>query len=283
MSADVAVIGLGAMGKPIALNLIKAGYTVEVWNRTPTKSQEVSSHGGIPVAGLSQVTAPIVLTLLPDMKELREVLNQGLQHALAKDSIVVVMGTTSPLSVKELSKDLASLDIHIVDAPVSGGDVGAQCGDLSIMVGATEEDFLRLKPFFSKIGKTILHVGSIGSGQTLKACNQLIVGANFVAIAEALTLARKSGISDENFYQIIAHGLAGSKTLDVKWEKLHSGEFTPGGKSLFQLRDLGIAEELAKSLGLNLESLHTTLAMYQRLIDLGQGEIDHSGVIKGIK
>jgi 2-hydroxy-3-oxopropionate reductase len=271
------------MGRPIALNLIKAGYRVKVWNRTPSKMQELVAHGGIAITELSQVTAPIVLTLLPDMKELQEVLKQGLQQALSRNSIVVVMGTTSPRAVKELSEELSSLGIHIVDAPVSGGDVGAQRGELSIMVGATEEHFLRLKHIFSKIGKTILHVGPIGSGQILKACNQLIVGANFVAIAEALTLARKSGISDENFYQIIAHGLAGSKTLDVKWEKLHSGEFTPGGKSLFQLRDLGIAEELATSLGLNLESLHTTLEKYQRLIDMGHGEIDHSGVIKAVE
>ena len=193
------------------------------------------------------------------------------------------MGTTSPLSVKKLSEELYTFGIHVVDAPVSGGDVGAQRGDLSIMVGATDEDFLRLKPLISKIGKTILHVGPIGSGQTLKACNQLIVGANFVAIAEALTMARKSGITDDNFYQIIAHGLAGSKALDVKWEKLNSGDFTPGGKSLFQLRDLGIAEELAASLGLTLESLHTVSELYRRLIAMGQGEIDHSGVIKAVE
>ena len=174
MSADVAVIGLGAMGKPIALNLVKAGYTVEVWNRTPTKLEEVASQGGIAVTELSDISAPIVFTLLPDIKELHEVLNLGLRQALKKDSIVVVMGTTSPLAVKKLSEELFKFGIHIVDAPVSGGDVGAQRGDLSIMVGATDEDFLRLKPLFSKIGKTILHVGPIGSGQTLKACNQLI-------------------------------------------------------------------------------------------------------------
>ena len=283
MSADVAVIGLGAMGKPIALNLIKAGFTVEVWNRTSTKSEEVASQGGIAVTELSDISAPIVLTLLPDIKELYEVLNLGLRQTLKKDSIVVVMGTTSPLAVKKLSEELFTFGIHIVDAPVSGGDVGAQRGDLSIMVGATDEDFLRIKPLISKIGKTIIHVGPIGSGQTLKACNQLIVGANFVAIAEALTMARKSGITDDNFYQIIAHGLAGSKALDVKWEKLNSGDFTPGGKSLFQLRDLGIAEELAASLGLTLESLHTVSELYRRLIAMGQGEIDHSGVIKAVE
>lgn len=282
MTATVAVVGLGAMGKPIAVNLVKAGLSVEVWNRSRGKIDELTDHGATS-GDLDTLSAPIILTVLPDIAELREVLAHGLLSSLHDNSILVIMGTTSPSAVITLSDELSPKNIHVVDAPVSGGDVGAQRGDLSIMVGASNASFDRLTPIFRHIGKTILHVGPVGSGQVLKACNQLMVGANLLALGEALTIARKSGISDENFYQIIANGLAGSKALEVKWEKLHSGDFTPGGKSQFQLRDLKIGEELARSLGLDLASLKTTIELYQRLIDSGHGGIDHSGVIKAVE
>lgn len=282
MSADIAVIGLGAMGKPMAHNLVKAGFSVEVWNRSQHKVDELVQAGARSTA-LEKITAPIILTVLPDSAEVKQLLQQGLVQSLNNNSILVIMGTVAPSAMTDLARELAPTGAHVVDAPVSGGDVGAQRGDLSIMVGAAVEDFKRLETIFATLGKTILHVGPVGSGQVLKACNQLIVGANLVAIAEALTLARKSGIKDDDFYAIIANGLAGSKALEVKWEKLHSGQFTPGGKSEFQLRDLKIVAELARSLGLDLASVATSIAMYQRLIDQGEGGIDHSGVIHAVE
>lgn len=282
-SADVAVIGLGAMGKPMAKNLITAGFKVEVWNRSTAKAAELQQLGGIQVSSLSNISAPIILTVLPDIFELREVLTSGLMKALSSNSILVVMGTLSPIAITELATELTSTGVRVVDAPVSGGDVGAQRGELSIMVGGDANDFDRLLPIFRKLGKKIIHVGPLGSGQVLKACNQLIVGANFLAIAEALTLARRSGIKDQDFYDVIANGLAGSKALEIKWEKLTTGNFTPGAKSEFQLRDLKIVAELAEKLSLKLNSTEVVRSAYQKLISDGKGQIDHSGVIAAIE
>jgi 2-hydroxy-3-oxopropionate reductase len=167
-----------------------------------------------------------------------------------------------------------------VDAPVSGGDVGAQEASLSIMVGGSNQDFARILPFLKVIGASIKHVGELGSAQGLKACNQILVGGNLVAIAEALALSRKFGISDQDFFDVISNGLAGSTTLTTKWSKLRSGDFSNGGKSSFQLKDLLIALEAASGAGLKLPLTELLSDLYQEHIDKGNSDLDHSSIIK---
>jgi 2-hydroxy-3-oxopropionate reductase len=167
-----------------------------------------------------------------------------------------------------------------VDAPVSGGDVGAQEARLSIMVGGSSQDYARLLPFFNVIGSSIKHVGELGAAQGLKACNQILVGGNLVAIAEALTLSRKFGISDQDFFDVISNGLASSTALNAKWPKLASKDFSNGGKSSFQLKDLLIALEAANGAGLNLPMTQLLSDMYQEHVDNGNSDLDHSSIIK---
>jgi len=180
----------------------------------------------------------------------------------------------------EINELVGTKGARAVDAPVSGGDVGAQEARLSIMVGGGSQDYARILPFLKVIGTSIKHVGEIGSAQGLKACNQILVGGNLVAIAEALSLSRKFGISDQDFFDVISNGLAGSSTLTTKWSKLISGDFSNGGKSSFQLKDLLIALEAADGAGLKLPLTQLLFDLYQEHIDKGNSDLDHSSIIK---
>jgi len=199
---------------------------------------------------------------------------------LDKDDLLVVMGTVSPESMIHINNLVVTKGARAVDAPVSGGDVGAQEARLSIMVGGGSQDYARILPFLKVIGASIKHVGEIGSAQGLKACNQILVGGNLVAIAEALALSRKFGISDQDFFDVISNGLAGSTTLTTKWSKLISGDFSNGGKSSFQLKDLLIALEAADGAGLKLPLTQLLSDLYQEHIDKGNSDLDHSSIIK---
>jgi len=218
--------------------------------------------------------------VLPNSDEVLEVLHNGLLNTLEKDDLLVVMGTVSPESMTIIDELVGTKGARAVDAPVSGGDLGAQEARLSIMVGGSSQDYLRILPFFRVIGSSINHVGELGSAQGLKACNQIMVGGNLVAIAEALSLSRKFGISDQDFFDVISNGLAGSNALNTKWPKLSSGDFSDGGKSSFQLKDLLIALEAAAGAELNLPLTNLLTDLYQQHIDNGNSELDHSSIIK---
>ena len=245
----VAVVGLGAIGLPVAKNLAKAGVNVQVWNRSDAKAEEAVAAGASRVQKLSDIDAAIVLTVLPDMPQVRSVLDDGLLAALKKSDVLVIMGTVSPVAVPELGKELAEKGVHLLDAPVSGGDVGAQNASLSIMVGG-DIDVLRLvEPTFLKLGSTVRHLGPLGSGELAKACNQIVVAVTLTALAEAVTLARKAGLDTKIVLDILAGGLANSQALTVKREKIETSDYRPGGSAVFQLKDLRFALEAGKDSG----------------------------------
>ena len=282
-SERVAVIGLGAMGLPIAINLVKAGFDTEVWNRSPDAIARAVSAGAREINALDQCNSTVVLTVLPDINEVEEILSRGLHAALKTDAILVVMGTVSPNAVIELAKRLAVDGIHVVDAPMSGGDIGAQQASLSIMVGADPEIFDRLAPVFEAIGTTIRLLGLVGSGQVAKAANQIVVAATLAAIGEAITLARRSGLDPKTMLDILSGGLANSQALIIKREKIESGDFQPGGISRYQLKDLRIALEAASSQGLDFLVTDAVTRLYADLVDHGDGELDHSAIVREIE
>jgi len=280
---EVAVVGLGVMGLPIVKNLLKAGFEVEVWNRSEPAIVNAASMGAHKMNSLTECRSQIVLTILPDSNDVREVLANGLQSALKPGSILVVMGTISPVAMKELAQELAPHGIRAIDAPMSGGDVGAQAGTLSIMVGGDEVTFQELLPIFEAIGKTIRLLGPVGAGQLTKACNQVIVAITLTALGEAITLARQSGLDAHNVLDILAGGLANSQALTIKREKIESGDFTPGGFSKFQLKDLNFALESAQASGVDLPVTTVVQQLFSDLVAHGDGDLDHSAIIREIQ
>jgi 2-hydroxy-3-oxopropionate reductase len=258
----IGVAGLGAIGMPIAKNL-SSNVELQVWNRNQAKYSFSSGSAIHQLSHLTDFDASIILTVLPSHIEVFEILAKGLLEVLAENDLLVVMGTVSPQSMHDINTLLLTKGARAVDAPVSGGDIGAQEGQLSIMVGGLEGDFERVKPFLLKTAKSFRYVGPLGTAQALKAANQIIVGGNLVAIAEGLTLTRRYGISDEDFFEVISNGLAGSAVLNAKWSKIQTADFAKGGKSSFQLKDLEIALKEAAQLNLNLPLTELVASLYK--------------------
>jgi 2-hydroxy-3-oxopropionate reductase len=277
----VAVVGLGVMGLPIAKNLVKAGIATEVWNRSEASILKAVEAGASRAESLSDISAPVILTVLPDIKEVREVIANGLP--LTPGTLLVVMGTVSPVAMTDLAKELSQKGIRVVDAPMSGGDVGAINATLSIMVGADQADYEELLPIFQRIGKTIRLLGPVGAGQLTKACNQVVVAITLTALGEAVTLARKSGLDAHAVLDILSGGLANSQALTIKREKIESGDFTPGGFSKFQLKDLKFALESAVATGVELPVTSVVTELFTDLVKNGDGDLDHSAIIREIE
>ena len=279
----VTVVGLGAIGLPVAINLAKSGAPTFVWNRSQTPTDKAVAAGATQFKNLSDNDSAIVLTVLPDLPQVDEVLANGLEESMKSGDVLVVMGTVSPIKVAELAKRLSTKGIRLLDAPVSGGDVGAQNATLSIMVGGDAKDLADVLPTFEKIGQTIRHLGPVGAGEMAKACNQIIVAATLTAIAEAVTLGRRAGLDTTVLIDILAGGLAGSQALNVKRSKIESNDYTPGGAANFQLKDLRFALEAGAATGTSLTMTEEVTKLYTALVESGNGGLDHSGIIREIE
>ncbi len=277
--ADVAVVGLGAIGLPVCLNLVRSGRTVQAWNRSAPAATIAAEAGAEVVTSVADVDAPVVLVALPDMPQIDEALDAGLRGALQRDDLLVVLSTVAPAAVRSLSQRLHRAGVGVVDAPVSGGDVGAQEATLAIMVGASDDDFVRCKTLLDVIGGYVVHLGPVGAGATTKMANQVVVGATLAAIGEALTLTRSAGLPDGAVLDLLSAGLAGSRALAVKRSKLETGHFQPGGSARNQLKDLEHALTTASDLGAELEVTRAVTTLYRRLEDRGLGSLDHSAVV----
>ena len=275
---DAAVIGLGAIGLPVAVNLSKA-ISVQGWNRSPMDPSDPKASSVVLVAELRELHATNYLVVLSDEAAILETLDKGLLEVLKPDDLIIVLSTISPEAMHKIQAKIQSKGARVVDAPVSGGDIGAQRGELSIMVSGEPKDCARAEGLLKQTAKSIRNVGTLGKAQTLKACNQIIVGAHLVALAESLALARRNGVSDQDFFDVISNGLAGSTALNVKWEKLVSGDFTQGGNSEYQLKDMGIALEIARQVSLKLPLSQTVAEIYRIHKELGNAALDHSSVL----
>jgi 2-hydroxy-3-oxopropionate reductase len=281
MADTVGFIGLGIMGKPMAENLIEAGYDLVAYNRTREKAEELD---GATVAETPKEVAEqsdIIITMLPDSPQVEEVLagEEGVLEGVRDGALIVDMSTISPVVTEELAKKAEERGASMLDAPVSGGDVGAIDGTLSIMVGGGEEDFERALPLFEVMGETVTHVGPVGTGQVVKAANQIVVALTIEAVSEALVLGSKGGVPPEKILDVLGGGLAGNKVMEVKREKMLEHSFDPGFRVELHHKDLGIALAAAREYGVSLPVTAVVDQMLETLKMLGRGDQDHSALL----
>lgn len=280
---SVAVLGLCVMGLPIALNLSKAGFSTQGWNRS-TGSAEIAQKNGVLICtDLKEIDSEILLITLPDLPQLIEILDVGLREVLKPGQIIMVMSTTSPVAIVKFADEMKLLGVKVIDAPMSGGEVGAQNASLSIMAGGDEVDFNYVKPVLEALGKTVLLMGPIGSGQLTKAANQIVVAINLSAVGEAITLARRAGLDAHKVLEIFTGGLANSAALELRRPKIEARDFPAGGKSKFLLKDLRFALAAAESSETKLPMTELVTNLYETLIEHGDGDLDHSAIIREIE
>jgi 2-hydroxy-3-oxopropionate reductase len=279
----VGFVGLGIMGSAMAGNLLAAGHALVVYNRTRAKAEELPGRGAKVVESPREVAerSDVVVTMLPGPPEVGEVVagEGGLLEGAEAGSLVIDMSTSSPSLARELHRVAKDRGVGMLDAPVSGGDVGAIDGTLSIMVGGDEADFERARPLFGAMGETVVHVGGAGAGQTVKACNQVVVALVIEAVSEALVLGSRAGVEAEKVIEVLSGGLAASKVLEVKGEKFLSHDFEPGGKVEYHRKDLGIALEAGREHGAALPVTALVDQMFGALVAKGRGGRDHSALI----
>ena len=281
MADTVGFIGLGIMGRPMAENLIEGGYDLVVYNRTREKAGELS---GATVAGSPKEVAEnsdIIITMLPDSPQVEEVLLgvDGVLEGVGEGDLIVDMSTISPVATEELSEKAREKGASMLDAPVSGGDVGAIDGTLAIMVGGSEEDFGRALPLFEVMGGNVTHVGPSGTGQVVKAANQIVVALTIEAVSEALVLGSKGGVAPEKILDVLGGGLAGNKVMEAKREKLLEHSFDPGFKIELHHKDLGIALAAGREYGVTLPVTAVVDQMLETLRMRGRGDQDHSAIL----
>jgi 2-hydroxy-3-oxopropionate reductase len=279
----IGFIGLGIMGRPMARNLLKAGYPLVVHNRSQAAVQELTGLGAEAAASPAEVArrARIVITMLPNSPDVEAVAlgPQGIVEGARAGGLLADMSTISPLVSQRVAAALAARGVRMLDAPVSGGEKGAIEAGLSIMVGGEPGDLDEVRPVFQALGKTITHLGPIGSGGFVKLANQIIVAINLTGIAEALTLGTKAGIDLERMITALSGGLAGSRCLDQKRPNYLAAAYQPGFKIDLHCKDLGLIMEAAHALGVPLPTTAVVQELFSALRVKGRGGLDHSGVI----
>lgn len=279
----VGYIGLGLMGKSIARNILKAGFPLVVHNRSRAAVDELVMEGAKAASSPAVVAAQVdvVFTNLPDSPDVEKVAlgEKGIIEGAHKGLIFVDNSTIKPTSARMIAKKLADKGVLSLDAPVSGGDIGAKDGTLTVMVGGDAAAFERVMPVFQAMGKTITLVGESGAGQVAKAANQIMVAAQMVAMGELLIFARKSGVDPQKVVEAIKAGAAQCWSLDVKPPRLFVGNRNPGFKAYMQLKDLKIVMDTAREYNVPLSSATEHTKLFQQMIDMGLGEQDNSAVI----
>lgn len=283
MSKRVAFIGLGIMGAPMARNLLAAGYRLTVCNRSRGPVDALVAEGAEPAATPAEAAAEadFVITMLPDSPQVREVV-AGANGALAgarPGTLLIDMTTMSPIVARELAAQAAERGCAMLDAPVSGGDVGARAGTLSIMVGGEAADLERARPLLEVLGARIVHVGPSGAGQLVKACNQLVVVQHFAAVAEALVLASKAGLDLERVLDVLSGGMAGSRIMEVRRRNFLDRDFRPGFKLDLLAKDLEIVHATARELRVPLPMTAAASELVEAARIAGHGEDDNSALL----
>src|SRR5215203_2797249 len=271
------------MGAFMAGNLLEAGHELVVHNRTRTKAERLAQRGARVADSPREVAegSNVIITMLPGPPQLEEIVagEDGLLEGAREGSLIIDMSTSSPILARELARTARNKAVGILDAPVSGGDVGARDGTLSIMVGGEEDDFERARPLFRVMGETVVHVGGTGAGQVVKACNQIVVALVIEAVAEALVLGSKASVAPERVVEVLSGGLAANKVLNVKGEKFSSHNFTLGGKVEYHRKDLGIALAAGREYGVTLPVTALVDQMFEVLETKGRGSWDHSALL----
>jgi len=283
MISKVGYIGLGIMGKPMASNILSAGFTLVVHNRSRESVKELVRKGAVEAHTPAEVAeqVDVVITNLPDSPDVELVAlgEDGIIYGAHDGLIYIDNSTIKPASTRMIGEQLAEKGVTMLDAPVSGGDVGAINGTLTIMVGGPADTLAEVMPVLRAIGKTITHVGGLGDGQIAKAANQIMVAAQMVAMGELLILAQKAGADPEKVVQAIRGGAAGCWALENKPQRLFAGNREPGFKAYMQAKDLGIVMDTAREYGVPLPSTAVNTQLFNAMLALGMRELDNSAVI----
>ena len=285
--ARVGVIGLGLMGKPMALNLHRAGAKVHITSRSPGPAQELATRGLLAEPSAQAVVEAVgpggfVIVMVTDTPAMRAVLEgpEGVLSSDLTDVTVIDMGTTQVMDTRELAALVEAAGGRYLDAPVSGGQVGAEAGTLSIMAGGAQSDFDRALPLFQILGDRVTLVGGVGAGQVAKSANQMIVGMTLDAVAEALTLAEASGVDPAKVREALNGGFAGSRILELHGERMVNGRFEPGGRITVQRKDMVQAVALADYVGADLPGLQKSREIWDLAVDRGLGDLDQAGIFQ---
>ena len=287
MPHKVGFIGLGVMGAPMARNLLEAGHEVVVHSRSRGPVDELAAAGAAPASSPREVAerADVVITMLPDSPAVEAVVlgDDGVLAGASEGDLLIDMSTIHPTVSVAIAQAAAERGVGVLDAPVSGGDVGAQQGTLSIMVGGEESDYERAQPLFDVLGKTIVHVGDHGAGQVVKACNQVVVGITIAAVSEALVLGSKAGVHPEKILDVLGGGLAGNKVMEMRRQKFLEHDFSPGFRIDLHHKDLNIALESGDAYGVPLAVTGLVQQYFRALRVKGHGGDDHSGLLQLIE
>jgi 2-hydroxy-3-oxopropionate reductase len=284
--SNIGFIGLGIMGKPMAANLIKGGHTLLLHSRSGVP-QELIAAGGKACASAKEVAqkSDIIITMVPDTPDVEKVLfgENGVAGGLAKGKTVVDMSSISPIETKKFAKRINEAGCEFVDAPVSGGEVGARNAALTIMAGGSQAAFDKVKPVFELMGKNITLVGGNGDGQTCKVCNQIIVALNIEAVGEALVFAAKAGADPAKVRQALMGGFATSRILEVHGERMIKRTFDPGFRIELHQKDLNLALSGARAMGVSLPNTATAQELFNACAAAGGGAWDHSAMVRALE
>ena len=287
MSETLGFIGLGIMGKPMAKNLINAGYNLVVLDVVKGPVDELVAMGAEAAGSPSEVASKVkkIITMLPDGPDVEKVVlgENGIIEQAGSDTALIDMSSISPTITKKIAGALAEKGARALDAPVSGGEPGAIAGQLAIMVGGPEDLFNEMKPAFDVVGKSAVLVGDTGAGQTTKLVNQILVGIHIEAMGEAFLLATKAGVDQMKVYEAIKGGLAGSNVLNAKVPLMLARNFKPGFKIRLHQKDLKNALEAATTMGLSLPVTNAVQDMITELVNDGKGDDDHGGIVQALE
>lgn len=279
----VGYIGLGLMGRAMARNILKAGFPLVIHNRSRQAVNELVAEGAQEAFSPAEVAnqVDVVFTNLPDSPDVESVAlgSKGIIESIRPGMVFVDNSTIKPATARYLSEQFVEVGVLALDAPVSGGDIGAKKGTLTIMVGGPVEALERVMPIFRVMGKTITHVGESGAGQIAKAANQIMVAAQMVALGELIVFAKKTGADPQKVVEAIRGGAAQCWTLDIKPPRLFHGNRKPGFKAYMQAKDLGIVIDTAREYGISLPSAAVDAQLFNAMLEMGMSELDNSAVI----
>ncbi|MGZ3568265.1 MAG: 2-hydroxy-3-oxopropionate reductase [Thermodesulfobacteriota bacterium] len=284
---ELGFIGLGIMGKPMAGHLVKAGHTVRVYDLAEESVKQLCGLGAKACGCCREIAqkSDIIFIMVPDTPDVGAVLfgTDGLAEGLKRGSVVVDMSSISPIATKEFAKKLAAMGVKMLDAPVSGGQVGAENATLSIMVGGPVDVFNQIKPYFELMGKNIVHIGDHGDGQTCKVANQIVVALTIEAVGEALLFASKAGADPAKVRAALLGGFAQSRILELHGERMIKHNFNPGFRIRLHQKDLNLALESARSLGLSLPNTSIAQELFNAVAAQGGSDLDHSAMVLALE
>ncbi|HQR53507.1 MAG TPA: NAD(P)-dependent oxidoreductase [Burkholderiales bacterium] len=284
MSSNVGFVGLGIMGRPMALNVMKGGHAMAVHARRAASMQPLADAGAVTCASTAEVAArsDVTFVMVSDTPDVEQVIlgRGGCSEGAKAGAVIIDMSTISPAATRRIAAALAAKDVEMLDAPVSGGEIGAVNGTLSIMVGGPVQTFERVRPLLELMGRNIVHIGASGAGQVAKSCNQIVAAVTIEAVAEALLLAQANGVDAAKVREALLGGFGYSRVLEIHGRRMLEADFQPGFKARLHQKDMRIVLQSAFELGVALPAAALVAQHLNALVGSGEGELDSSAIYK---